>query len=257
MLPEKLSARTEGTVLPRVRLDEFLPAGPERLWFFGEAGRPVGPFPEEVLRRMLQSGEIDPDTGVWADGLFAWVPASAVADLVPDGPTALRAEQLGAWSPTAGVTRRAVARLVDSIPGPLAGLVIVWAVATAHEPWRRAGQALGGALLGLFASALVEAALLARFGTSPGKFLLALRVRTARQARPPFSVALWRSLGAWWFGLGAGVPLITPFSAIASVRDVLRRGSARWDRTAGLRVEQRAFVTRRAPRRWARSALAP
>jgi uncharacterized RDD family membrane protein YckC len=220
--------------------DDAAAIGPERLWFFGEEGRPSGPVPEGVLRRMIRSVEVPPATRVWTDGLAAWIPAFVVSELVP-GPAALDAESLGAWSPRTRLVRRVCARLLDTLlavaGGALAGTSLA---AVLDEPhWKVFAAA--GAFSGPLFYAFVEALALARWGTSPGKALCALRVRTERQARPPFVTAAQRSLLVWWHGLGAGIPLLTPFTAATSLRGLWRRGVARWDRVTRLVVEQRAF----------------
>ena len=51
-------------------------------WFFGRDGVHHGPVSEEVLRRMVDSGELGPDDLVWREGLAAWQPAQQVPGLL-------------------------------------------------------------------------------------------------------------------------------------------------------------------------------
>ncbi len=226
--------------VPGPEPDEVV-VGPERSWFFGEEGRPAGPVPEGVLRRMLRTGELAPATRVWSDGMAAWVPAFVVSDLVPGAASALEAESLGAWSPRTRLARRVAARSIDTLlavaAGAFCGVSLAALTDAPHWPLYLAGGALAGPLLGAF----LEAATLTRWGTSPGKALLALRVRTERQARPELTTAARRSLLVWWRGLAAGVPVLVPFSAGAALTQLRRRGVAPWDRATRLVVEQRAF----------------
>ncbi len=37
-----------------------------------------GPLPEHELRRMLATGDLDPQTPVWCEGMTEWIPASGV-----------------------------------------------------------------------------------------------------------------------------------------------------------------------------------
>lgn len=236
---------TKGSPLPAREADAARARGAdtgglERLWFFGEEGRPAGPVGESVLRRMLDQGEIEPSTRIWADGLARWVPIAAVRDLRPSDTAALWAEELGAWSPRPGVARRALARGLDLLATlVLSAVVAVWiGVLTQADLWVLGGL---GLLLGPFCGALGEAIAVTHWGTTPGKALLALRIRTERQARPPFPAALRRAVLVWWRGLAAGVPPLMPVAAVVAGRRLAREGIAPWDRVTRLVVEQRAF----------------
>lgn len=84
---------------------------------------------------------------------------------------------------------------------------------------------------------LGEAICLAAFGTTPGKSLLATRVRDAAGARPSFRVAFRRSVGVWWFGCGAYVPFVVIFTMLVARDKLMRAGTTTWDEKAGTRVE--------------------
>jgi hypothetical protein len=51
-------------------------------WFFGRNGVHHGPVSDEVLRRMVDSGELRPDELVWREGMAAWQPAQEVPGLL-------------------------------------------------------------------------------------------------------------------------------------------------------------------------------
>jgi uncharacterized RDD family membrane protein YckC len=79
--------------------------------------------------------------------------------------------------------------------------------------------------------AFVEANLLSSIGTTPGKWLLGIRVITLQGEKPVLLGAFKRSIGVWWYGLGAGfIPLMPVMLAVSCVR-LIKHQPARWDRT--------------------------
>jgi uncharacterized RDD family membrane protein YckC len=79
--------------------------------------------------------------------------------------------------------------------------------------------------------AFVEANLLSSIGTTPGKWLLGVRVITYQGSKPALLGAFKRSIGVWWYGLGAGiVPVMPVMMAVNCVR-LMRHRPMRWDRS--------------------------
>lgn len=52
-------------------------------YFVAVNGQQSGPFTEQVMAQMIQSGQVKQDTLVWANGMAAWTAAGQVAGLVP------------------------------------------------------------------------------------------------------------------------------------------------------------------------------
>lgn len=52
-------------------------------WFVGRQGTRSGPYPTDVVRRMVAAGEIRPGDLVWREGMADWVPLSSVPGLGP------------------------------------------------------------------------------------------------------------------------------------------------------------------------------
>lgn len=52
-------------------------------WFLLEQGVQIGPFELDEVRERVLTGEIGPETWVWADGMPEWRPAREVPALVP------------------------------------------------------------------------------------------------------------------------------------------------------------------------------
>jgi len=123
---------------------------------------------------------------------------------------------------------RAAARAVDVAVFAAAFIVILLVIQQAALV-----EALGASLL--FPMIPLEAALLASWGTTPGKALLGISVRDASGGKLPFGVALRRTAGAWMFGLAANLPIGLLTGLLALVRRV-----AYWDAVDGHRVEHRA-----------------
>jgi uncharacterized RDD family membrane protein YckC len=79
--------------------------------------------------------------------------------------------------------------------------------------------------------AFVEANLLSSLGATPGKWLFGIRVMTLTGNRPVLLEAFKRSIGVWWYGLGAGfVPVMPVMMAFNCLRLMTHRPT-RWDRT--------------------------
>ena len=82
----------------------------------------------------------------------------------------------------------------------------------------------------------IEAALLATWGYTPGKWLLRVSVRDATGRKLPVGVALRRAAAVWTFGIGVNQPVGWLTAALA-FRRVRRRGTAYWDELDGHRVD--------------------
>lgn len=87
-----------------------------------------------------------------------------------------------------------------------------------------------------FAWVFVEAWLLSKYGTTPGKFLLNTKINLASGAIINYDKALSRSIKAWWRGLGAGLPLISSITCFISYNRLKRKGITTWDMEDGFIV---------------------
>jgi len=96
----------------------------------------------------------------------------------------------------------------------------------------------------LFLWVFVEAALLAAWGTTPGKWLFGVTVRTRGGAKPDFGTAVHRSLSVWWQGMRAGLPIASLISAIRTWIRIRNYREATWDAESALVVNQRVRAWR-------------
>jgi len=60
----------------------------DRLWYYMQNGRQMGPVPQEALRSLVAHGAVAPDTLTWAEGMPQWTPLSQV-ELAPAQPPPL------------------------------------------------------------------------------------------------------------------------------------------------------------------------
>jgi uncharacterized RDD family membrane protein YckC len=144
---------------------------------------------------------------------------------------ALRENSRMAW-------RRWAARVVD---GMLFASLIVTCLALAgvgdwfHFLIRPPFLALGIPLVWMF----LEAAFLTLLGTTPGKAMLGLSVRSREGGRMAWRVAMARSFDVWFFGSGANLPYVQfPLWLFHFLR-FRRAGIAPWDHSRGTVVESK------------------
>lgn len=78
----------------------------------------------------------------------------------------------------------------------------------------------------------LEAWMLAKFGTTPGKALLGLRVKNLDGGLPSFKQALYRSLSVAIRGVGLGIPIYGWFTMLFARIRLLRFGISVWDEQA-------------------------
>ena len=75
----------------------------------------------------------------------------------------------------------------------------------------------------------VEPLCLSVFGTTPGKWLLRIRLVCNGNQELSYGRALKRSVMVWWRGLGAGVPLINLITLIVAFSKLKHQGQTSWD----------------------------
>ncbi|MEN6390088.1 MAG: RDD family protein [Syntrophomonas sp.] len=84
-----------------------------------------------------------------------------------------------------------------------------------------------------------EAALLHRFGTTPGKWLLNTRVVPVKTKAFTYRTAVFRSFRSTTEGLAVTIPLISLLTALMAMKKLINQGSTTWDRRCGYRVDHR------------------
>ncbi|WP_312283932.1 GYF domain-containing protein [Candidatus Igneacidithiobacillus taiwanensis] len=192
-------------------------------WWYASGDTRKGPVSLETLHQLLLERKISEETLVWKAGRDSWAPISEIPDLhevvktvPPELPKPTAREHLIAL-PLAGPWRRFFARFVDlwviAFPTALvAGFALSW-FSLAFGLWiQRPGSeyVFGWLLLPLVL--LIEAGMVALFGTTLGKALLGVTVTTVGAQRPTAGQYLQRQLGVYWYGLGTGFPIVSLFT---------------------------------------------
>jgi uncharacterized RDD family membrane protein YckC len=146
--------------------------------------------------------------------------------------------------------RRLLARLID---------VLVIGVPAAAIAWGLFGNRIGYLFDGTFATpepavllwlavfvlVPLETLFIGMTGTSPGKYLLGLRVLDARGAPIGPARAWQRSLTILWRGMGLGLPPLTVVAIGVAGAQLMGQGKAPWDRALGLELRAAAIDNRR------------
>ena len=143
--------------------------------------------------------------------------------------------------PNAGSDRK-LTSLFPSMPAWLARFLarivdgIIFASMLGYiEAFRLFQHPVAGWLIFVFAASLlwafVEANLLSSIGTTPGKWLLGIRVINQQGNMPVLLEAFKRSIGVWWYGLGAGCVPLMPVTMVVNCVRLIRNRPMRWDRS--------------------------
>jgi uncharacterized RDD family membrane protein YckC len=132
--------------------------------------------------------------------------------------------------------RRWLARIIDvTLAGFAAGVILVVVDPQLIEN----DLSLFTQVLLTLGWAPLEALLLSSMGTTPGKALFGVVVRTADGRKLDFHAAMRRSFGVWFYGLGGGLPLISTVAMIVAYRRLGANGTTLWDQSAGAVVTHR------------------
>jgi uncharacterized RDD family membrane protein YckC len=177
-------------------------------------GKRTGPYPDYEVRGRIEHGQMDADEKVWHEGLAEWTPVGELdlfrknfgKDDHKAAPPALPKEYLKRASatapkPNAYLARRFWARWADLsayaalwwlgmyLSGRDIGLTIAssWLLLSMYIPWF-----------------VLEAWLIQRFGQTPGKWLMGLRVVNEDGTKLTLKFSIWRALRVLVTGIGFG-----------------------------------------------------
>lgn len=91
----------------------------------------------------------------------------------------------------------------------------------------------------VFGWIFIEAALLATWGTTPGKLLFGITLRTAQGTKLDFGTALGRAFKVWFRGLGLSLPIVSIVTLVMAYNRLKERGDTSWDADGGFQVTHR------------------
>lgn len=232
-------------------------------FYLTQNGTRRGPFRVFQIKEMLDRGEASPADLGWHSGLDGWRPLrdiDAIAPYLPapappppegadetgprrpePAPGASAPTEARGFRPTGGESKwhlfglralpRFLARCFDTMlwfalvcgAGAAAGLLppSAFTFPTLINVWFVPLQSL--------AWVFVEAWLLSRFGTTPGKWLFNLHVRSVDGGLPRYMNALKRAFFIWVFAWGLGHSQWAMFGSLISLMLFLQNGRMVWD----------------------------
>ena len=216
------------------------------LWII-QNGEKTGPIHDFEIRKKIEHGELPPDTPAWHEGLPAWKPLIEISlfereferpiepPAPPFGSAADDSDRPVPPPLAAGafVIRRFWARWFDLYLFAGVWWIGLWAAgrdieAALSNPW---------ALILLYVPwFMLESLLLQRCGTTPGKWLLGLKVVNDDGSLLSLAAAARRSARVLCLGLGFGWGVLTLVLQIMAFFTAKRLGRPLWDHSGGHRV---------------------
>jgi uncharacterized RDD family membrane protein YckC len=206
-------------------------------WHYVALGKAVGPVSEEELRRLAASGQVTRDTLVWRAGMPEWrearlarpdlwpavpppapAPPPAAGGVAGDAPAVAAMASIPGPLPVAtrfaGFWIRFVARILDWLILFFAGAMVNLATGIGAigfggfsifrngdfdpaELMHLLAAGLVAAMVKILLSAIYEIAFLTRFGATPGKMALGLKVVRAGGVPISFARATGRYFAYW------------------------------------------------------------
>jgi len=214
------------------------------IWIIQD-GEKIGPIHDYEVRSKIEKGELPATTPAWYEGLPAWKPLVEISlferefdrPIEPrDTPYAPPAAEPDPPLPPPDrpvLVRRFFARWFDLYL--YAGLwwIVMWALgadikAMLLNPWV--------ILLQYIPWFALETFLLHRFGTTPGKWLLGLRLVNNNASLLSLAQATRRSVQVLCIGLGFGWGVLTLVCQFMAYFTAMRFSRPLWDHTGGHRV---------------------
>lgn len=207
----------------------------------------TGPYPDYEIRSKINSGELDEDSPAWHEGLPEWVVLSEIeifkgefnkqqeapsaetpADFNPPPPP------LPETSAPPKLWRRFWARWVDINIYVALWWLFLWGTGRNIEAIFGNGWII---LTHLIPWVIIEIFLIHRFATTPGKWLLGIRVLNADGSLLSLTESTRRAVRAYVMGIGLNwVMAVTLICMTISVFTTLRFGKPTWDFLGNHRV---------------------
>jgi uncharacterized RDD family membrane protein YckC len=215
------------------------------------AGERSGPHSQFHIIEGIRDGSLKGDELAWRVGMPEWQPLRSLEDFTTYWPLSEETLQQAEVA-------RSMARIELDRPQPwmrfwarmLDNLWFSFVLLLALRPWLPAGPPPlpdapwlrhlildGMSVMSLLLYVPMEAWLLSRFGTTPGRALLRVQVRRLDGGLPHFSQALRRSFQVFVMGLGLGLPIVHFVAMVWSRFTLLQRGTTAWDESNETRVE--------------------
>ncbi len=213
------------------------------IWIIRD-GEKAGPIHDFEIRRKIESGELPATTPAWHEGLDAWKPLKEIElftrefELKAPPPLPTTIYQKPEPEPHAApretfYVRRFWARWLDLTLYSGFWWLGMWGArqdieATLLNPWIMFLQYVPWFAL--------EALLIQKFATTPGKWLLGLRVTNQNDSHLDLGESIRRCLRVMFTGIGFGWSILAVFCQALSLFTARRLGNTLWDYTGGHQV---------------------
>jgi len=220
-------------------------------WIIREGER-VGPYPDYEIRSKIEHGDLQPDSRVWSEGMAGWTKLADMELFREEfGKRDPRSEPLPSFEektepppidkvkPKAFIVRRFFARWLD-----LTAYGSLWWLAL-YFSGRDIGSALSSVwmLLPMYVPWFVlESWLLHKYATTPGKWLLGLRVCNENGSQLTLSATMKRSLRVLISGIGFGWSYLAAICQLMSWFTTRRIGKPIWDYLGEHKVEAKPLI---------------
>jgi uncharacterized RDD family membrane protein YckC len=233
-----------------------------RAWIVNN-GEKNGPFEIAYVVRKLQSGEWDGATYGWVEGMKEWQPLNTIPEFALAASHATGSEATVDADQNTALTELEPPTTAHASKQDVAALLVRrffarWFDLLLWSSLYMCAMHLSGAnlkemmmnfwfnYLMMIVWIIVESAMIHVWGTTPGKWLLGLRVSRLDGEVLPVGLSLLRSIRVYLMGMGMSHPILLPLCHAFSWWFVRKHGSALWDGTSGIRVSLRSI----SPWRW-------
>jgi len=215
------------------------------IWIIQD-GEKTGPIHDFEVRKKIEAGELPASTPAWHEGLAGWIPLGDISLFEREydrpredreSPSAFPEEVDDDRAPPPPdqpfSVRRFWARWFDLYLFAGVWWIAMWASggdigAALNNPWIILFQYVPWFVM--------ETILLHRFGTTPGKWLLGLKVVNDNGSLLNLADATRRSVRVLFIGLGFGWGLLALICQLMAFFTAKRLGRPLWDHTGGHRV---------------------
>lgn len=244
-------------------------------WWYFDGKDKTGPVEQDVLINLIKDGTLNSETLVWSTGFDNWYkindvdilsaylesdatppplpiqsqPAENILSLkketIPDSePESVNSENITAYLPSAGAWRRFFARSFDiyCIHFPLVGIlsfVLSYNFAGFADFMSKDGGSALFAMACLPLALACESGIYALLKTTPGKFLLGIRLYNLKGERINGSDYFSRNAALYTAGLGLGIPLISLIPMISQFSKVRKGNKTSYDQKLGFQVNRK------------------
>jgi len=209
-------------------------------------GEKKGPLHDFEIRRKIETGELPGDTHAWHEGMHEWKPLREIGIFAREFEPAAapRVQPPPVVSPEARITppplpvkthyiRRFWARWLDLSLYVGVWWFGMWAARQDIEAVLLNGWILFFRLVPWF---IIEIFLIHHLATTPGKWLLGLRVLNKDGSKLSLSQSVVRAMGVLFIGIGFGWFILAIFCQTLSYFTAKRLGTPLWDHVGGHQV---------------------